>query len=352
MAGALLDDPKTFSRFDKGDMLSALRGFPHQFEAGLVPAEGVERPATRFERVIVAGMGGSAVGGDILLSWFLSAGGPPIHVTRSYQLPAWASEKTFLFASSYSGNTSETLSQFEQALEKGVPLVAITSGGELARRAEEEGVPLVRIPDALQPRAAVGHLFAAMVSTLRALDVKLPEEHYSAGVQALHKLSRDFGPESPTQRNPAKQVAEALREVNPIVYGVGPMLALARRWANQFNENAKVLSFRGSFPEMNHNDIVGWEEDARSKHFGAVMIHEGTEQGEEKRRLEITMELLRRQTKAVVEVVPDEPHLLARMLHALYLGDYASIYLAFARGVDPTPVPPIDRLKTALRNVK
>ena len=250
-------------------------------------------------------------------------------------------------AVSYSGDTEETLSAVASAEKIGCRIVGITSGGKLEAVCTARGHTLIRVPPGLPPRGAFGHLFA----TLPAISEEWVYGELGAELEraAAHvaRLREEYRPESPTKKNPAKALAMKLRGKTPIIYGAHPYVPVATRWKTQFNENSEVLAWASQFPEADHNEIVGWGGDPHARRFFPMILRDRDESPEMARRLDATKEIMSKWTK-VHEVRDRGETLLSRLLGTLYLGDFASVYLAVLRGVDPMPVKPIAELKGKL----
>jgi glucose/mannose-6-phosphate isomerase len=298
-------------------------------------------------------VGGSSIGGDILASWLFKRIDIPIFVNRAYKLPSFTGEKTLLFAVSYSGNTEETLSLFDDGVKNGCKIIAITSGGKLAERCRDSCEQIIMVPSGKPPRASVAYLFMPIVMILKKLGIYEPDSEVKVAIKTLRELRKHIVPEVPTQENQAKKMALELYGENPIIYGLAIFNAVARRWQTQMNENAKMLSWHGTFPEMNHNEIEAWGQDESSRRFTAVLLRDEFRLDSRlQKRVALTRDsILRKRAKKVIEVVAkggQERDYLARMLYSMYLGDYVSIYLAILNGLDPSPVSTIEAFKRDL----
>ncbi|UCG69391.1 MAG: bifunctional phosphoglucose/phosphomannose isomerase [Thermoplasmata archaeon] len=349
----ILDDLDAIKKLDSMDMLGFIRNFPEQIEEAQKIAEMVDIEDFKPHQIVIAGVGGSAIGGDILASWLFKRIDVPIFVNRAYRLPTFVGEKTLLFTVSYSGNTEETLSLFDEGKKKCCRIIAITSGGKLQERCRNEDVKLISIPKGKPPRAAVAYLFIPIVVVLKKLGIYEPDRELRITIENLKTLRGQLIPENPTENNKAKQVALQLIDENPIIYGLAIFNAIARRWQTQLNENAKVLAWHGTFPEMNHNEIEAWANDNNSKKFVAVLLRDDILlDGRLQKRVRLTnTSILQKHAKKVIEIVAEggsEKDYLARMLYSMYMGDYVSIYLAILRGIDPTPVLAIEGFKKNL----
>ena len=292
-------------------------------------------------------MGGSAIGGDILSVLLSYEANLPIVTSRGYTTPRTADASTLVFTCSYSGNTEETLSAVSEAFDHGCKIIAITSGGKLEEFCIKNDLLVVKIPKGLPPRAAVAYLFFPMLIILEKMKIINPIKELPELIMALNELRDQLSPIVPEEQNPAKQLAQKLKEGIPYIYGHTYLNIIAKRWQTQLNENSKILTMSGGFPEMNHNEIVGWAEDdsERAKQFVIVLFRSADEHPRITKRIELTKNILISKAKKVLEVDVQGASRLTRMMTCMYLGDYTSVYLALLRGVDPTPVEPIEKLK-------
>jgi glucose/mannose-6-phosphate isomerase len=346
-----LDSPDALAVDSLGLIASTGRA-PAQLAEARAAAEAVQLPygPDVVKRVLICGMGGSGVGGDIVAGAYLERSRVPISVHRGYYLPSWVDEHTLVVLSSYSGETEETLTCAMQVLDHQAPAVAITSGGKLATFYAERGVPVVPVPPGMQPRAALIHLMTPIVVLLGRLGALPPvEADLDDARVALEAAVAAYGPDVPTAENPAKQLARALEGGVPLVYGAEATAAVAMRWKCQFNENAKIPAFWAALPEMNHNEIVGYEGmDRLGPMAHVVMLRDPHNHRQVHRRFDFTRELIEPLVKRVFSVTGEGATALGRVLDLVLLGDYASLYLACLRGVDPGPVEMIQRLKGRL----
>jgi len=270
-----LDNASVYRQFDKSGMLNHLHGFPQQCQKAWENVNRFKLPRehSRISSVVIAGMGGSAIGGDIVRRLALAESKVPVWVHRDYGLPAFVDENTLLIASSYSGNTEETLSAFTASLGTGAKKLAITSGGKLKDLAGKEGVPTFVIEYQAPPRAAFPHSFMPLLGIFQKLGL-LAEK--SADVQesahVLNKLSADLIETSPLASNPAKQLASRLWGRLAVIYGAEILSEVAQRWKGEFNENSKAWAFFESFPELNHNAAVGYKFPVEVKDKMIVLI--------------------------------------------------------------------------------
>ncbi|MDD2553019.1 MAG: bifunctional phosphoglucose/phosphomannose isomerase, partial [Desulfotomaculaceae bacterium] len=275
----------------------------------------------------------------------------PVTVNRDYVLPEFVGPDTLVFAVSYSGNTEETLSAYEEARARGASVIAITTGGKLAGMAARDGVPLVKIPAGCAPRAATGYLFIPTLVILQRLGL-LPDltGEITAMAGFIKELQNKIGPESPEEENVSKQIAHKLYKKIPVVWGVtGTTEVVAQRWKGQINENAKAPAYWNVFPELNHNEIVGLEYPPEIlKKIHVVILRDEQEHPRVQKRIEITKGIIKDALDGVTEVWSSGDGDLARLFSLIYTGDYASLYLAALYGIDPGPVKIIDYLKWEL----
>ena len=353
---ALLDDVKACQALDPGDMAGAIHGLPEQCDEAWRAAQGASLPELgRPRQVVVLGMGGSAIGAELVAGLLEATAPVPIAIHRGYGLPGYVGPETLVIASSYSGNTEETLSGYEEARRRGAQVVAVTTGGELARRAEQDGVPLMRIRAGLQPRAAIGYSLMPQLAIFhRAGLMDDPEPAVRETVEVLKRRRARFEPAVPAAENEAKQVALEFYQHLPVIYGTqGWKGVVAYRWKTQINENAKAQAMANRFPELNHNETVGWEvPPAINRLCQVVLLRDRTEAAVIQRRIEVTAEIMRPHVAGIREVWAEGDTELARLFSLLYLGDYVSLYLAYLYRVDPTPVKAIDRLKGELARLQ
>lgn len=299
--------------------------------------------------VVVCGMGGSAIGGDFLRSLTEAFGSVPCVVCRDYELPAFADADTLLLACSYSGNTEETLSSLRQGIKRGCAVAAVTSGGEVAEICRQQGFAHVLVPAGRPPRMALGYMLVPLVAIAERLGY-LPTQDMEAAFIELDKCAERWGVERPLATNTAKNLAAYLFGRVPLIYGLGSWQGVvASRWKGQINENAKVMAFWNTFPELNHNEIMGWTLAERQNvaHWATVFLESGDESARMQARGRVTRELIRDKSETFT-VTAHGDHLLARMLSLTYCADFVSLYLAALNGVDPENIDSINTLKKAL----
>ncbi len=346
-----LDDIQKIASLDGQDHFAMAAGLPDQLqEAYAAGADVIDDAGGEVGGIAVAGMGGSAIGSDLVANAYDGSLPSPLVTVRGYSLPHWIDSRSLVFIVSYSGNTEESLSCLGQALERGCHTVCISSGGRVSEIAAAEGLPLIRVPAGMQPRAAMGYLSIPIASCLESLGlVEALEADVREAVSVMRELGGGLGPEVPTEDNPAKQLAAKLAGGVPAVYGCELTDVAARRWKCQINENAKNVCFANEFPELNHNEIVGWRfpEDMLDR-FRVVYLKDRELHPQNHKRMRITAALLRDFTGEVMEVGTRGESRLARLFSVIHLGDYVSLYMAVLNGVDPSPVDRIEDLKREL----
>lgn len=356
-----LDRIETYKDVDRNDMLSKIIRLPEDFLEAYDMALKVEVPKSiqvgskriKYEtpdKVVICGMGGSAIGGDILRAWLRDRIKIPLEVVRSYHLPAYVDEKTLVMAVSYSGETEETISCFVEALKRGSMVIAVTSGGLLGYMASEAGIPLFKAPSGRPPRTALAYLFTPLAIALSKLGIEVDlEDELNEAVKNMIRLREEISPKVPLELNIAKKLALEISGLIPVIYASTEYYPIAFRFKTQLNENSKYPAKCDELPELNHNDIVGWDAPMElTKKFLVIMLMGGDEPMPIKRRIEVTKDIVRRKAHRVVVLEGRGLSRLSRMLSLLYVGDFTSYYLALLRGVDPSPTPAIDLLKSEL----
>ncbi len=351
--------PDRAAQIDGDGMLAEVAGLSAQLREGYAIARNrlagaylgsfPAVPPAEPDGLVVCGMGGSAIGADLVLAC-LPGLSVPAAVVRGYELPEWVGPDTLVIVVSYSGQTEEALACAAQARARSCVPVCVSSGGSLGAYAEAERLPLVLVPGGGQPRAAVGSLSMPLLATLEASG--LTYDHTSEVVAAAAQLETDsalLGPDSADDDNPAKVLARKLDERLVVVYGAGPTVPVARRWKGQVNENAKAPAFFNELPELDHNELMGWTSlpHITASTFALFLTDESA--GERLlRRAELTAREYEALGVATEVVAARGSSRLARLFSLVQLGDYASCYLALLYGVDPTPVDAIQAFKANL----
>jgi glucose/mannose-6-phosphate isomerase len=298
--------------------------------------------------LVVAGMGGSSIGGALARAVLGDRASRPIMLARDYALPAWTTPDTTVLCSSYSGDTEETLAIFEAAGALGARRIVATTGGKLAAAARADSVPVIPLPGGFQPRVAVAYLLviALEVAGLSGAGDRL---HSEIDVAAAHAeaLVGKWGPEGADDALP-KELARGLHGTVPQIAGAGLTAPIAYRWKCQINENAKAPCFSGELPELDHNEIVGWQGASQLGRFSAVFLDDSDLHPRIRQRIELTRGLIEAEAAGTYRVESVGQNQTERLVSLVLLGDLVSLYLAVLREVDPTPVPTLDRLKSAL----
>jgi len=352
MDQATLDDPAAIAAVDESDMLGAVGGLGRQlgqgFHAGLA-VPGLPSAAS-LRSVVVCGMGGSGIAGDVARSLLAERLAIPIGVIKGYTLPEYCQRNTLVIALSFSGNTEETLAAYAQAVAAGCRVVAVSAGGELAALADADGTAWVAVPASIPaPRAALGFLSGAALGLLQAVGLAPPcDADVDRTAALLDQMAGGFSSTVGEEENEAKSVARWLLGRVPVVWGSeGLAGAAALRWKNQLNENAKVPAFRSVLPELDHNEIEGWSAQA-GESFAVVALRHRGEHPRVEARLSATLQAVAGSGLAARQVEAEGSSALEWLFSLILKGDFVSTYLAILRGVDPTPVPVLTGLKERL----
>jgi len=347
-----LDNASVYQQFDSSGMLNHLHGFPEQCRKawGKVLKFDLPREYTEISNVVILGMGGSAIGGDIARRLALAESKLPVWVHRDYGLPPFVDGSTLVIASSYSGNTEETLSAFTESLKTQAKKLVITSGGKLKQLAENKGIPAFVVDYRAPPRAAFPHNFVPLVGIFQKLGLLGDKSaDLQEALDVLNKLSADFSETRPLAFNPAKQLAAKLWGHVVGIYGAEMLSEVAQRWKAQFNENGKTWAFFESFPELNHNAVIGYEFPAEAKErIFVLLLHSPSLRPRSLLRYEATAKLLSRAGIAHEFVEARGESALAQVMSLVLVGDYCSFYLAMLNEVDPTSIDAIDFIKQYL----
>lgn len=326
-------------------MLELVWSLPDQLEVSAAAAGRVRLGrARRFDNVVIAGMGGSAMGGDICRCLLLDGSPVPVLVWRDYRIPKLVTDRTLFVAVSYSGGTEETLAAFEEARGRGARIVCVTSGGTLGRLAAKHGCPIVPVPAGMPPRAALGHLFGSLIVILHRLGVC---RSFAGDIAGAARFMRRRGREWWRR---ATAVARLLKGRLPLVYSTSRLLdCVADRWRCQLNENAKVLCHTNVLPELDHNEVVGAGQPGFLADRSALVALLDRETHLRNRlRLAETVKVVGRGFGRVAELRSEGRSALARVFSLIMLGDLVSVELARLNGVDPLPIARIDALKQGM----
>jgi glucose/mannose-6-phosphate isomerase len=352
MATSVLDDTGKMKKIDKSDMLSFCVNAEKHYGEAVKTAEKISLQYPKPDNIIVAGMGGSAIGGELLKDWTRDKLQTPIEVSRAYSLPAYANEKSLVLIVSYSGETEETLSTFLDAKKRKCMIFCVSSGGSLLQFAEKLGLSYLCVPSGMPPRAALPYLFVPLLKSMEKMNmVPNVSEDLSETITLLARIGRENAPQNPVKDNFTKRLASEITGAVPVVYGFGVYRSVAQRFKQQFNENSKVPSKWEFFSELNHNEIVGWGNAGNlAKNFSTIFIRDENEPVEIRNRIETTKNLMPSDSKKF-EVWSQGKSALTKMLTTILVGDFTSVYLALLRGVDPTPVNTITQLKEKVKKV-
>jgi glucose/mannose-6-phosphate isomerase len=338
---------------DNKGMMSLVETFPAQMQEawslGKEFADSLRKDD--YSRILLCGMGGSAIAGDMVRSCLGNGLEVPLVVSRRYDIPAYLARGALCIVSSYSGNTGETLLSYEAVRPHAKTLIAVTGGGKLEELCSRDRIPLCKIPSGMPPRAAIAYSFFPTLLAVNAAGLcRASEEEFFTAKAHLEQVCTEYS--LTHEGNRAVQVAQALQGRIPFVYSAGILCeAVARRWCCQINENSKSLAHFASFTELNHNEIVGWECPAHLlKNIAIVSLEDEQDHELAKRQRDICLGIVEPLSAGVLRIETIGDNRMARVLSAMILGDFASVYLALLNGVDPTPVEKIEYLKSQLHS--
>ena len=350
MSKSILNDPDEIRKIDRSDMLSFCIKASRHCRTALDLAEAVEIDYPKPKTLIISGAGGSAIGGELLKDWARNMIAVPVEVCRSYSLPAYANGKTMVFVISYSGETEEALSMFLDAVKRDSMVICISSGGRLLEFTKKLELPYLCVPSGMPPRAALPYLSLPLLVILEKIGlISEAVSEISEAAKVLERVRDENSPEIPLEDNFSKKLAARINRTIPIIYGFGIYRAVAMRYKQQFNENSKIPAKWDFFPELDHNEIMGWETaNDFADYFSTLFIRDRNESEEVKQRIEATKEMISKATEKIYEIHSIGESSLAKMLSAIYIGDFTSIYLAVLRNIDPSPVKTISLLKEKL----
>ncbi len=321
------------------EFLSQIRGFPQQVEAAAKLGREIKL-TDEFDKIIVAGMGGSGLPGDIIAAY------PgiklPVFVNKEYELPEFANSKTLVFAVSYSGNTEETISAFRTAMRKNCRIVGISSGGKLKEMCQKNSVQYIEVPAGMQPRMALGYLLIPVLNVLNnARIITGAESSIKETVSALKRVSFE---------EKAKSLAEKLIGKTPIIYASARLKGVAYRWKTDFNENSKVHAICNYFPELNHNELSAYIK--LNAYYSAIILEDEEDSRRIKERMRLTKEIISKRGVEVTQIAITGQCFLSRALSAIYLGELTSYHLALLNKVDPENIKLQEEFKKSLSERK
>ncbi len=349
---SVLNDAEKIRAIDKNGMLNFCIDAPKHYRAAAEIAQKVKVKFAAPDNIVVIGMGGSAIGGDILKDYVKDKLSVPIEVCRDYQLPAYVGKKTLVLAMSYSGETEETLSAFLDALRRGCMIFCVTSGGSLAKYARKQKIPYVQVPGGMPPRAALPYMLVPLLILFEKVGLigGVTEELEETFV-LLDKVCAENGIDKQWCDSPAKEIAQHIGDAAPTVYGFGIYRAVAQRFKQQFNENSKTPAKWEYFPELNHNEIVGWQTSGElNRYFSVIFIRDvDNEPIEIESRIDTTKAIMEQRGLIMFDLHVQGQSALAKIISTIVIGDFVSVYYAVTRKQDPTPVKCIDFLKDTLK---
>jgi glucose/mannose-6-phosphate isomerase len=341
----MLDDLKYIHQRDGQDALGIAERqaaqLEHKFDAPKIEGN--------FENIVYAGMGGSALPAILSHSW--PGYKVSFEVCRQYHVPAYVSDKTLFVASSYSGNTEETLSALAEAEERGAVIAILAAGGQLEEIAGQKNYPFLKIPKAEQPRYAVFYMLSALLTILESaglLNQKDTTAQLAAASVYLKEAVKAWTATVPTAQNPAKKLAVEVAGKSAVVYA-GPLLApVAYKWKINFNENAKNVAWWNEYPEFNHNEFIGWSSHPIQKPYSVIDLRSDLEHPRVQKRFELSDKLLSGKRPAAHVVQAEGKNLLEQLVWTIAYGDFVTIYLALCNGVNPAPVDLVEKFKKEL----
>jgi len=337
---------------DRSNMYDILKNFDAQLNDAASIGSNIEIPSgySGIDKIIISGMGGSAIGGDLLRSFVIYNCKLPVFVNRNYFLPEFADENTLVIVSSYSGNTEESLSAYEDAVKRRCRIICISSGGNLSALAKGNGNVLITVPAGFQPRCAIAYLFVPMLYIMSAMGfISDMSNVLKDAVNFISFKTKSYSSFDENE-NPALKIAEHLQGKIPVIYSSNDLLDIVNlRWRCQAEENAKKLAYGNFLPEMNHNEIVGWEANPEIlKSFAVIFLNDKDDNMRIKKRAQITKELVKPYAGLVYEISSEGHTKLERILDLVHLGDWVSFFMAVLNKTDPAPIEKINILKTKL----
>lgn len=337
---------------DTQDMARAIYDFPDQLAEAMEICKNftVQQSGTEVKNIVMAGMGGSAIGGDVCKAFLAQEITVPMIISRNYSLPNWVNENTLVICSSYSGNTEETLSACAAAQSKNTQICGISTGGRLTEILKEQGCDLVTIPAGLQPRAALAFSIVPMLFILKAHGL-IGDTIFDEIAQTTELLrAKREGYTRENERNPTYALAKKIYKTLPVIYGSSDNTAIAAlRWKGQFCENANMLAYHNELPELDHNEIVGWDNNPELyKNISVLWLTDEDDHERVQLRQEITNRIIGMKNVNQHTVAVTGSSKQVRMLHMIHFGDWVSYWCAILHGTDPSPVAAIEELKAEI----
>lgn len=344
----VLDDSKYIQQFDSDDALGVIANQSAQLRQSFgVDLSGID--PQQINHVVVAGMGGSGLAGQLLQTWWHQELPVPLTLVRGYELPAWVGEQTLVICCSYSGNTEEILNVYEDVKERGSVRIAVASGGELVERAAADNTPLYELPGGYQPRMAMWCGVRALAEACQQLGfIEHAVTRLERAAEQLEGVDRDWQPDVATADNRAKQIAEACLGKAVWIYAGPKLSSAAYKWKISINESSKQVASWNELPEFNHNEFLGWTTAPTQKPFAVIELQSDQDSDRIRRRFEATNRILSGRMPAPIIVQSQGEDHLQHILWACLLGDYVSVYLGILNNVNPTRVDDIEKLKREL----
>lgn len=349
----IFEDEERVKEIDKEDMYKVLINMPENCVDMSKIAKNFQlyQEIKGSNNILICGMGGSAIGGNLIQDLLIDKIKIPIFIYRGYNIPAFANNKTLMIVISYSGNTEESISAFSQGIEHKCQIIVISSNGKLIEYCQRLKITYMKVPAGIQPRAALPYLFIALLIILQKTHIISDfSQDLEEAISILKILKTELSIKNPISKNNAKHIALGIYGFIPVIYAPPNYGSLARRMKCQFNENSKNPATWDEFPELDHNEIVGWELQSQITQMCCVILLRTQDEDEAiKNRIEITKEtILNDKVKDIFEIWSQGESRLAKMLSLLYISDFISFYLAILKGVNPTPVNGINELKNKL----
>ena len=350
----MLDSIDNMKKLDPQGMYDKIYDFPDQLVEAAEIGSKIQPDTKQFsniKNIVVVGMGGSAIGGDTVRTYLAGKLDIPFFVCRHYTLPEFVNKDSLVVISSYSGNTEETLSAFEEALAKKSKIACFSTGGKVGQMAKANNLLMVQLPKGYPPRAALGYSFVPLLYLMAGLGfIDDVSEEISDLIAGLKKYRKLYSAEVESGKNPAKKIAKKIYGKIPIIYS-GPELtdAVGTRWKGQICENAKCLAYNNQFAEFNHNELVGWNViNSYKDKLIVIYLRDSDDHVRISERMSIVKDIISKYNVEVIEVTSQGETPLLRMFSLIQIGDLISYYLAILNKIDPTPVEVIDYLKAEL----
>jgi glucose/mannose-6-phosphate isomerase len=315
----------------------------------------MESISKKYDKIVLTGMGGSAIVGDLLKSYLQAELEIPFIVNRNYTLPHFVGKNTLVLACSYSGDTEETINSTKMAIKRKATIIGLASGGELEKLMNDHSYTFIKIPGGYPPRQALGYMFFPLLNLFQHLGLIGPKnEEINETITVLSEIRERSDPTKIHIHNLSNLIAQKLYKKIPVIYTAAEFLyPVVTRWRNQFNENSKVLAFSNVLPELNHNEIMGWEAPPDVlQNFNILFLRDEAEFSRNQKRLEISKDIFHKNQVPIFEIFAEGKSLLARIFSLIYIGDWVSYYLALLYKKDPQKIDSIQLLKDTLSAIK